>query len=93
MHFPRCRRLFEARRFDEAPFSEWDTTVAVYDCPDCSNPTGAVEVKGFASVTITNVVASPEKTIEAVVKCDIIEAGEGGGGDYGTLSTTAGLVE
>ena len=42
--------LFEARRFDEAPFDEMNATVAVYESGDCSNPSGALNVVGFASI-------------------------------------------
>ena len=48
---------------------------------------------GFASVIVTDVRDAPEKVIEAEVKCDIIEGGPGGGGDYGTLGSIPVLVE
>jgi hypothetical protein len=90
--FDEMQELWEARRFDEAPFDQFEATLPVYDRADCSNPSGPLEIAGFASVTITGVQGPPEKTIDAVVRCEIIAAGLGGGEDFGTRSTTAGLV-
>ena len=91
--FSNMEDLFEARRFDEAPFDEMNATVAVYEAGDCSNPSGALAVVGFASVIITDVVGPPAKTIEGHVKCNIVEAGSGGGGEFGTSSISVGLVD
>ena len=47
----------------------------------------------FATVTITEVLVTPEKTINAQVVCENIEPGRGGGGQYGTKGAIPGLVE
>ncbi|MEE3329851.1 MAG: Tad domain-containing protein [Myxococcota bacterium] len=91
--FSNMEELFEARRFDETPFDEMNATVAVYEAGDCSNPNGTLAVVGFASIVITDVVGPPAKTIDGVVKCNIIEAGSGGGGEFGTSSFAVGLVD
>ena len=91
--FSNMEDLFEARRFDEAPFDEMNATVAVYESGDCSNPSGALDVVGFASIIITDVIGPPTKTIDGIVKCNIIEAGSGGGGEFGTSSISVGLVD
>lgn len=79
---------------DDDP-ATWTTAVAVYDdLGDTScNPSGPVLIVGFAAVTITDVVTTPEKYIEATVVCDLVESGRGGGGYYGTRGSIPGLVE
>jgi Flp pilus assembly protein TadG len=91
--FPDMQQLYETRRFDESPSDEFDALVVVYDSPGCSNPSGAVKVVGFASVTVTGVETSPENTIDAVVRCDIVHEGTGGGGEFGTLGSVPLLVQ
>ena len=71
----------------------WTTAVVVYDWSDCSNPNKPVPIVGFATVTITQVLETPEKTINAQVICENIEAGRGGGGEFGTMGSIPGLVE
>jgi hypothetical protein len=90
--FDEMEALWEERRFDEAPFDQFEATLPVYDRNDCSNPSGPLKIAGFASVIVTGVQGAPEKTIESVVRCEIIAAGLGGGEDFGTRSTTPGLV-
>jgi len=91
--FPDMQQLYETRRFDESPSDEFDALVVVYESPGCSNPSGAVKVVGFASVTVTGVETSPEKTIDAVVRCDIVHEGTGGGGEFGSLGSVPVLVQ
>jgi len=73
----------------------WETTVAVYDSNDCSNPNQSIVVEGFARVRITDVQDSPEKTIIGEVICDYVspEDTRGGGGSFGTKGSIPGLVE
>ena len=71
----------------------WTTTVVVYESDDCSNPTQAPMVKGFAEVTITEVLESPDKKINAKIKCGYVNADRGGGGEYGTKGSIPNLVE
>jgi hypothetical protein len=75
----------------------WTTAVVVYDYTDltspCSNPNKPLTIVGFATVTITEVLTTPEKTIRATVRCNSAEEGRGGGGDYGTIGTIPGLVQ
>lgn len=75
----------------------WTTMVPVYDRSDCSNPTpsdGPILIVGFATVTVTSVMTSPEKTIDAHVSCDSIIEGSGGGPvDFGTFGDIPNLVQ
>jgi hypothetical protein len=91
--FEEMKALYEVRRFEEAPYDQFEDLVVVYDRDDCSNPHGPTTVVGFASVIVTDVREAPDKVIDAVVKCDIIEAGPGGGGGYGTLGSIPVLIE
>jgi hypothetical protein len=72
----------------------WTTSVAVYDDSTAGcNPTGAVSIVGFASITITAVSPPPETTIYATVICDLVEGGRGVGDGYGPKGSIPGLVE
>ncbi len=71
----------------------WETTVPVYDSTAC-NPSGPIQIAGFASVAVTNVLGPPDKIIEGTVKCHLVEPNSrGGGGEYGTKGSIPGLVE
>lgn len=71
----------------------WRTQVAVYETTACStNPSGSIEVVGFASVEVFNVQCAPEQIIEAKVMCELVKPSRGGGGEYGTKGTIPGLV-
>ncbi len=73
--------------------SSWTTYVAVYApvAPtlaqslanaDCSNPTGEMTIVGFSTITICAVAGPPQystKLIMAIVDCDSITSGPGGG--------------
>ena len=73
---------------------EWKTFVAVYRSTDCSNPSGTIEIIGFATVIITNVLAPPDgQLIQGTVQCQLLEVGRGGGGEFGTVGTLPGLVQ
>jgi hypothetical protein len=74
----------------------WETTVAVYDRDDCSNPNTTLTVVGYSRITITNVQNAPEKRIEGQVACDQFsnESTRGSGGNpFGLRGTIPGLVE
>jgi Flp pilus assembly protein TadG len=73
---------------------EWKTFVAVYSSTDCSNPSGAITIVGFATVIITNVLAPPAgQLIQGTVQCQLLETGRGGGAGFGTVGTLPGLVQ
>jgi hypothetical protein len=74
---------------------EWETFVVVYQSTDCSNPSGLLTIVGFASVTITNVLAPPDgQLLEGSVKCDLVQSNtRGGGSNFGTLGSIPGLVK
>jgi len=73
---------------------EWKTFVAVYRSTDCSNPSGTIEIIGFATVIITNVLAPPAgQLIQGTVQCQLLEVGRGGGGAFGTVGSLPGLVQ
>ncbi len=75
----------------------WTTNVVIYDIYDCSNPSGYIQIVGFATVEIYEVLDMPDKIINARVKCLAYEAGRGGGGGggsaFGTMGTIPGLVQ
>ena len=88
------KKLYNSRRYDDPPYGEWSTMVAVYDQNDCSNPSGWMTVSGFAAVTITGVTSSgSNKGVDATMDCSMVMEGGGGGTDFGTLSTIAGVVD
>ena len=91
--FDEMEALFDTMKLLEPPFDEWETFVAVYNSSDCSNPSGNLEISGFASVIITDVVGGSTKTIDGVVKCDLVKSGGPGGGAFGTLSSIPVLVQ
>ena len=93
--FDNMKALFEhmkTRDNDDNP-ATWTCTVPVYDRADCSNPNEPLRIVGFTTVVIHTVLDSPEKTIVAKVKCDNIESGRGGGGNFGTKGSIPGLVQ
>lgn len=71
----------------------WKVSIPIYDLEDCSNPSGYIKIVGFATALITKVTGPPDKIIEAIVKCDYVINGKGGGSDYGSLGTIPTLVE
>lgn len=95
----------KTRDEDEDP-NTWTAQVVVYKSPDCSNPSGGIEILGFATATITGVWQPsdpanpwtlmgnpPSWYIEAKVKCQMVEPGSGGGSEYGTMGTIPKLVQ
>ncbi|MFQ5964208.1 MAG: TadG family pilus assembly protein [Candidatus Scalinduaceae bacterium] len=71
----------------------WTTSVVVYNWDDCSNPHGFIEIIGFATVTIYEVLVTPEKEINATIVCNGVAPGRGGGANFGTLGSIPNLVE
>jgi Flp pilus assembly protein TadG len=71
----------------------WTAKVVVYDADTCANPNKSLTVVGFTTIVITDVVGPPNPRVEGYVVCDNIDAGRGGGGEYGTKSSIPGLVK
>lgn len=73
----------------------WETTVIVYEASNCDNPNQTRKIVGFAPVRITDVFDAPDKLIEGVVTCELVENGvsRGDGGDFGLYGSIPGLVE
>ena len=79
---------------------EWKTSVPVY-APSpgqdgCANPTGSLQIVGFATVVVMAINGSgetPQHRIFAKVTCGDKELGRGGGANFGTMGTIPGLVE
>jgi hypothetical protein len=73
---------------------EWSTFVGVYDVPDCSNPSGAITMVGFATATINQVQGPPDRIIRGQVQCDGVQPNSrGGGAHFGTKGSIPGLVQ
>ena len=92
--FDEMSALYEAKK--DPVTGRWETVVVVYESSDCSNPTGNITVRGFATAIITGVNGpgdDPAHTIFAEVICDNVEFGRGSGGNYGTMGSIPGLVE
>jgi len=71
----------------------WDALVPVYEGNDCS-PSGAITIKGYANLRVTNVQGPPNHLITGNVMCPLFQAGGGGGGPaFGVFTTLPGLVE
>ena len=73
----------------------WTTTVVVYDLDTCDNPNTSIGIGGYTTITITDVLGPPDKLIEGVVVCEMVDSEDnrGGGGDYSTMGSIPGLVE
>lgn len=72
----------------------WTTHVVIYNLDDCSNPGGFIEIIGFATIQIYEVLAPPDgMSIRATVVCLGYGEGRGGGGaEFGTMGSIPGLV-
>lgn len=96
--FDEMKALFDANKIPDATSPSgysWTASVAVYDSSDCSNPNpgDTLKVVGFAEITITQVLESPSKVIDGVIKCNYVKPSRGGGGDFGTLGSIPNLVQ
>lgn len=89
------------RRDDDGIDAVWTATVPVYkeagDGPDdCKNPTGPIEIVGFAVITIFEPIGPPDTSLSVDIDCEyiFIDGRGGGGGGYGNLKgTIPNLVE
>ena len=74
---------------------EWETTVMVYKSDDCSNPNQSRIIEGFARIVMFDVSGPSDKSIEAIVICQVFDSEEtrSGGGRYGVKGTIPSLVE
>jgi len=89
--FSQMKALYDARKASDGT---WTAIVPVYDAVDCSNPNGAIKIIGFATAWIYSVRDVKEgKFIDATVSCNIVDIGEAGGPDYGTLVGRPGMVQ
>jgi len=72
---------------------QWKTFVTVYDDTDCSNPSGPATIVGFTTAIVTQITSTPDKSIQAVLQCNLIETGRPGGPDYGTGASAPTIVQ
>ncbi|MCD4688955.1 MAG: hypothetical protein K8R55_06440 [Desulfuromonadaceae bacterium] len=89
--FEEMKALYDAKK--DPVTGEWKVGIPVYDRDDCSNPQNNVTTVGFTTAIITEVLESPENTINAKIVCEEFTVGHGGGGSYGTFGTIPGLVK
>ncbi len=83
------------------PDSVWTSTIPVYrdltweETGTCMNPNTALEIVGFARVTVIKPNPPPDATVTAIIDCNLIYiTGIGGGGMNGTIrATIPNLVE
>jgi Flp pilus assembly protein TadG len=88
---PYFKALYDAKKDSDG---NWGVTVPIYKSESClDNPSGQIEIVGFASAVITGVVLTPSKIIQATVICELTKPGRGGAGNYGTNGDTPSLVE
>jgi len=74
----------------------WEIFVPVYKegGTTCANPSTPIEIVGFASIKITNVIPTGNKAIVGDIECDLVHKNtRGGGANYGTLGEIPGLVK
>lgn len=89
---PNLINLYNAKKDPATGF--WDVFVPVYgNGGSCANPNGAMTIVGFASIRVTNVQGPPTQQIDAIVSCNLVEPGRGGGSDFGTVGSIPGLVQ
>jgi hypothetical protein len=68
--------------------------VAVYDFPNCSTPTTARTIVGFATAIFHQVQVSPEPLITGRIECGMVQSkARGGGPDFGTKGSVPALVQ
>jgi hypothetical protein len=73
---------------------EWRVLVAVYDFPNCSNPTTAVTIAGFATAIFDQVQVFPDPLITGRIECGMVQPNaRGGGPNFGTKGSIPGLVQ
>lgn len=87
--FNEMKQLYEVNKDSN---QTWTAVIPVYAGKDCSNPNGPIKIVGFATAYIYSVDPAA-KSIFATVTCNVIDWGEGGGTDYGTLVGRPGMVQ
>ncbi len=88
--FDKMKLLYETSKNSSGT---WTTVVPIYDAVDCANPSGSIKIVGFATAYIYSVGTPPNNTMDATVDCNVVDFGEGGGDDYGTLVGSPGMVQ
>lgn len=92
--FDAMKVLNDGKLDNDEDSSTWTTTAAVYDSDDCSNPNQTILIVDFVTVTITKILETPEKIIEARIKCNYVDTSRGSGGNSGAnKGSIPGLVE
>jgi Flp pilus assembly protein TadG len=84
------KTLYESSKSSDGT---WTTVIPVYKSSSCANPGGPIQIVGFATVYIYNVKLAPSPTIDGKIVCNVVDWGEGGGDDYGTLVGQPGMVQ
>lgn len=90
--FPNLINLFNTMKPQGDP-NVWEVFVPVYQDTSCANPSGPMMIVGYATANITNVQGPPTMTIDAVVTCNSVQGGQGGGPNFGTSASIPGLVQ
>lgn len=87
--FPALFDYFRYRDGDNDD-SVWSTTVVVYEGEEvCSNPTGPMQISGFARIIITMPNPPPDTSVSVLIDCrQIVVQGRGGGGNNGNIRGT-----
>jgi len=90
------QNLFDAKKGTDGDGNPntWTVLVPVYQSSDCSNPNSPMMIVGYATTTITQVLAPPAgQLVDAIVQCGLVDGGRGGGASFGTLGSIPGLVQ
>jgi Flp pilus assembly protein TadG len=87
--FLNMKQLYNTQKASDGT---WTTVIPIYESSTCANPSGAIKIVGFATIWIYDV-NEGAKTIDATVDCNVVDWGEGGGDDYGTLVGNPGMIQ
>ena len=85
--FTELQSLYKSRK--DPKTGDWFAVVPVYDRGTCATATGRARIVGFATVRLNR---KSGTQLSATVVRDQIQAGRGGGTDYGTKGSIPGLV-
>jgi hypothetical protein len=85
--FSELQSLYNSRK--DPKTGEWLAVVPVYEHKTCATATGRAGIVGFATVKLRQ---TSKTRLSATVVADRIQAGRGGGPDYGTKGSIPGLV-
>lgn len=86
--FQELQSLYKSRR--DSKTGDWLVVVPVYDRGTCAAVTGPTMIVGFATVRLNQ---KGKTQLSATVVTNQIQAGRGGGTDYGTKGSIPGLVK